>query len=135
MVHAVRLGALQQRDVLHRAEVERVEDVAQHRCVPLHQLLLVPARQQARTLLERGVDEVGDPLELAEHPAARCGVREVEGEQADPGEVRWQRAGHAHHVEPTDSAELLERRVTDQPRRAGNENSALAGHALTDDTS
>ena len=39
---------------------ERVEQVAQHRCVALDQLVLVPARQQARALLERGVDEVGD---------------------------------------------------------------------------
>ena len=71
-------------------------------------------------------------MSSAEHLAARA-ASSGRGRQPDPGEVRWQRAGHAHHVEPTGSAELLERRVTDQPRRAGNENSALAGHALTDD--
>ena len=49
------------------------------------------------------------------------------------GATPWMTEMTTDSPAPTRRAELLERRVTDQPRRAGNENSALAGHALTDD--
>ena len=79
-MHAIGLGALQQGDVAQRRRgaLDRAEKVAQHQVVGADLLVFLPARDQARPLVERGIDQVGDAGELGAEPAAGCSVGEVE---------------------------------------------------------
>ena len=79
-MHAIGLGALQQGDMAERRRdlFEGVEQVPQHRVVGADLLVFLPARDQLRPLVERGVDEMGDAGEFGRDRGAGPGVDEIE---------------------------------------------------------
>ena len=78
-VHAVRLRALQEAHVLQPLGRlrQRVHQVLEHRQIRVHLIALLPARDEARLLVDRGVDDVGDVGQLAERLLARVCVAQI----------------------------------------------------------
>ncbi len=61
---------------------EGAKQVPQHRLVGADLLLFLPARDQPRPLVERGIDEMGDVGELGRESRAGRGVGEIERQPA-----------------------------------------------------
>ena len=83
-MHAVGLGALQQRHVaqLRRGGLQRTEQIAQHQVVGPDLLVFPPARDQPRPLVKGGVDEVSDAGEVGREGGTSGGIGEIEGQPA-----------------------------------------------------
>ena len=64
-VGAIGLGALQQRDMpeLRRDRLECGHQIAQHPVIDVDLLLIAPAVDEIRRLIERGVDQMGCTLQ------------------------------------------------------------------------
>ena len=81
---AVRLRALEKRHVLEGVVAcKRLDEVAQHRQVGLHLVLLGPPGNEAGLLVDRGVHEVGHVGDAAERLLAGGLVLQVDRQVAE----------------------------------------------------
>ena len=129
-MHAVGLGALQQRDMTKRIpRRERFDEIAQHRQIGGHLLARAPSLDQVRPLLKRRVDQVRDLRQPRERLAARRFVHEVERQMSDPVGVADPRAapGNRHRLPALEAFETGQRGLADDARRAGDQDPSGGG--------
>ena len=126
---AIGLGALQQRDMpeLRRGRLERRHQVAQHRVIGVDLVLIAPAIDQIRRLIERGVDEMGCALQFGRCTRALGGIGQVDRDVTGAVELARLAPRQRDHLASAGAAEMPQGGVSHQPRGARDD--YLFGHS------
>ena len=122
-MHAIGLGALQQRHVAEprRDFFEGAKQVPQHRLVGADLLVFLPARDQPRPLVERGIDEMGDAGELGREPGAGLAIGEIERQPARAECLVGTAARDGDHLGARLACEMLHGGIADEAGGAGDQ--------------
>ena len=123
-MHTIGLGALQQRHMAQprRRALERAQKVAQHQLVGADLFLFLPARDQPRPFVERGINEMGDAGERGCKLRAGGFIGEVERMPSRTENVVWTPAGQRDHLAVLLRAEVFQGGVADETGGAGDQN-------------
>ena len=130
-MHAIGLGALQQRDVLEswRCGFERAHQIAQHAVVGLDLPGVAPAIDQARRLIECGIDQMGCTAELGRGAAAILGAGEIDRHVPRAVEIARLAARQRDALAIIGCTEVPQGGAADQAGGAGDHD-FLVGHVL-----
>ena len=119
-VNAIGLGALQQCDMpeLRRGRFERGHQIAQHQIVGADLVLIAPAVDQIRCLIERGINQVGGALQFGGGAQALRRIGQVD--RNVPGAVKLARLAtrQRQNVASPDAAEVPQCGISHQSGRA-----------------
>ena len=129
-VHAIGLGTLQQRHMpqRRRLRLENRHQVAQHGIVGADLAWIAPAVDQARRLVERGVDEMGRAPQLRRRVPALGGIGQIDRNVTGAVELARLAPRQRDHLASTGSAEMPQGSASHQTGGAGHHN-LLARHS------
>ncbi len=130
-MHTIGLGALQQRNMpeIRRCGFEHAHQIAQHPVVGFDLPGVTPAIDQARRLIERGIDQMGCTAELSRGAAAILSAGEIDRHVPRTAEIAWFAARQRDALAIVGCAEVSQGGAADQAGRAGDHD-FLVGHVL-----
>ena len=130
-MHAIGLGALQQRDMLQirRDRLERAHQIAQHVVVDGDLPRIAPAVDEIGLFIERGVDEMRRALQLRRDSHALRGIGKIEHDVAGTIEIARLAPRQRYNLRTTGCAEVPQRGIAHEPGGAGHHD-FLACHFL-----